>query len=183
MKPASKSTVSVLSSNDIVVLQRVYSRLYPQYSSNILNGEVFIATAFHKFSYITWNGHRLKSCCYTNSSNSFALAAPLFDFESSSYKNDHSWLAKVVYFLKHSITLPESDEVKSHLFAYVYWPMQHPDKSKYGKPVEVWSSGDLLEASNVNAIMPVDNISNIVISSTDMLPNSENVLFIIPLIK
>ena len=176
----SKSTISVLSPDEVVVMRKVYAQLYPEYSTRILSGEVFIATAFHKFTYITWNEHRIKSSSCNTSS--YILATPLFEFDSGNqHVNDKSRVAKVVYFFTHSVSLPGCNDQKLHTFAYLHWPMNHPDCYKCGKPVELWCN-ELFEPSNVNCIIPIENITNIVITSIDcILPSNENVLFVIPL--
>ena len=186
-KAGSRSVISTFSPDDLLVLTNVYSALYSEHSVKLMNRDIFVPTTYKKFSYITWNGHRVKSCIHSSTQNPYVLATPVFAFPTetgttpSVYEGD-ARLAKVAYFFTHSITLPRHSDVKSHLFACLQWPMIHPDRYSVGKPVEVWCT-DLFEPSNINLIVPVDNIINIVIVSTDSLPSNETVLFSIPILK
>ena len=90
--------------------------------------------------------------------------------------------SKLHYFLQHSLVVPNSKEPKSHILAQVTWPMVHPQRFLFGKPVEVWCS-DLNEPVVDNTFLPVGAIANRIIYSIDELEAThERVLIIIPLV-
>ena len=180
----SKSTLCTLSAELLVVLKRLYSELYPAYSAEILNGQIYIPTMYRKYSYIIWKGHRLHSVCCKGSNNPYILATPLFKFTTStstinaiSCTESVARPAQLQYFLSHSISLSGSE--KSHILAHCLWPMEHPRKSSIGKPVEIWCK-ELYEPAVANTIVPVSTFSSHVIISTDIISN-DHVLVTIPL--
>ena len=75
-----------------------------------------------------------------NCKNPFVFAIPPFQFTSSNPTafESKARLAEIDYFLVHSILLPNTTEPKSHLFLCAKWPMVHPNRHQFGKPVEVW---------------------------------------------
>ena len=177
----SKSTLCALSAE---LLKRLYSELYPEYSAEILNDQIYIPTMYRKYSYIVWNGHRLHSVNHKGSNNPYVLATPLFKFTTStstinaiSCTESVARPAQLQYFLTHSISLSGSE--KSHILAHCLWPMEHPMKSSIGKPVEIWCK-ELYEPAVANTIVPVSTFSSHVIISTDIISN-DHVLITIPL--
>lgn len=81
-------------------------------------------------------------------------SSSLDPFALCSVPNDRT--AKIHFFFIHTVQVNNS-ELINHSFAYVCWPMHHPLHSSIGKPYEVWCSS-LFEISNVNCIIPTDNI-------------------------
>lgn len=133
--------------------------------------------------------HIIKHGKRINSSNPGAkdvniFAAPLFPFTTSrhsEFKGCHR-PAQIHHFLQHSLVLPNSKEPKSHILAQVTWPMVHPQRFLFGKPVEVWCN-NLNEPIVDNTFLPVGAIANRIIYSIDELEVShERVLIVIPLV-
>lgn len=186
--PGRKSILCTLSEEMQIVLRKLYSILYHEYSTEIMNGQIAISTVYRKYFYVTWKGHRLNSVGQDGTKNPYMLAAPVFEFTTStstinaivSTESDIR-PAQLQYFLSHSITLPGSENPKSHLLANCLWPMKHPQRFSIGKPVEVWCK-DLFEPSSINTIIPVDALVNQVIISTDTILDEE-LLIVIPLLQ
>lgn len=182
----SKSILCNLSGELLIVLKKMYSVLYPEHSAEIVNGQIAIPTVYRKYSYVTWKGHRLNSLHQKGTKNPYILATPMFEFSTSTSTIDaivstenNIRPVQLQYFLSHSIVLPGFDNAKLHLLTNCLWPMEHPQRSSIGKPVEIWCK-DLFEPSSINTIIPVNAFIDPVIISTDTISN-EQVLIIIPL--
>ena len=98
----------------------------------------------------------------------YVLATPSFPFTTSrpSEFEGSQRPAQIHHFLQHSLILPNSETPKTHLLAHVTWPMVHPQRFLFGKPVEVWCN-DLNEPMIYNSFLPVSAISNRLIYSID----------------
>ena len=185
IKPGSKSTICALSEDHMIVLKHLYSTLYPEYSHQLLSGEIIIPTVYRKYSYIIWKGHRLKSTSHENSMNPYILASPTFEFTTHNVDiytvcQECFRPAKIESFILHSIQLSASENPISHLLAFCLWPMEHPEHFRFGKPVEVWCR-NLYEPSSSNAIIPVSSFCNPLIISNDVI-SEECILITIPLL-
>ena len=58
-------------------------------------------------------------------------------------------LAEVDFFLIHSVSLPKSQEPNSHLLACCRWPLPHPNRHYFGKPIQIWCT-DIYETQSIN---------------------------------
>lgn len=59
--PGPKSVISSLSTDSIICLRQLYSRLYPTYEKQLREGRTYISSTFRKYSSITWQGKNLTS--------------------------------------------------------------------------------------------------------------------------
>ena len=108
---------------------------------------------------------------------------PPFQFTtsaSSKFENKNR-LAEIDFFLVHSIVLPESPQAKSHLLVSVKWPLIHPQRHYFGKPVEVWCS-NVYEPDEKYIFLLASAISSRAIISIDSV-SSENVCIAVPIIE
>ena len=145
-------------------LWRLYAKLYPDFESQILDGQVYISYTFRKYSVIHWHGKILSSNLNKNAKNCLVMASPHFDFTSSvgSGQQFGERLAEVDHFLTHSLILLNNSQPLFHLFARVKWPMMHSQHEKYGNPVKVWYR-NLYEYQNDNNLVLASNISSWVV--------------------
>ena len=72
--PGAMSTIGALSADNTVLLQKLYAKLYPQYSQKFLEGQIMIPAT--KYSHIFWNGKRLTSTLEHNATNPYVVAIP-----------------------------------------------------------------------------------------------------------
>lgn len=79
--------------------------------------------------------------------------------------------------------LPECHEPTSHLLACVSWPMVHPHRHHFGKPVEAWCP-NLHEPCSMNTffIASTKTIQARAITCTEKLFD-ETVIVAIPLVE
>ena len=137
---------SIIDSNSTELFQdclcKLYSKLYPLYEHLFRQHEVFIPSIYRKYSNIKWRGKKLTSLLNKNATNCFVFLVPPFPFtcDKSSEFEGQERLAEIKYFLVHTytISIPGEAESKSHLLACLKWPMIHPKRNHFGKPVEVW---------------------------------------------
>ena len=87
-------------------------------------------------------------------------------------------LAKIEFFLLHTIVLPGTSDPCSNLLACVAWPMTHPN---HGKPVEVWCNS-IYEPEIVNMFCFASTISSCAIVYFDIVDN-ERVCIAIPIVE
>jgi len=80
----------------------------------------------------------------------------------------------------HSFVLPDCLEPKSHLLVSAKWPMIHPERHHFGKPVEVWCT-DVYEPDIKNTFFLASAISARAIISIDYI-SSEHVCIAVPVI-
>ena len=113
----------------------------------------------------------------------YVFAVPPFPFpcSSSSAFEAPERLAKIEYFMLHTISLPGHTDPCSHLFACMFWPMVHPNLHHYGKPVQVWSK-DIYEPHLMNKFCLASCISSRAIMSYDRLQD-ECVCIAIPVVE
>ena len=179
--PGPKSVVASLPSHFVECLRELYSSLYPSFKTEIAN--IYIPSTYHKYCSITWHGRQIFSTVNRSCKNPFVFAVPPFHFTTSNPTEfEGKWrLLEVEYFLVHSIVLPNSSEPKSHLLTCAKWPMVHPSRFHFGKPVEVWCT-DTYEPLSPNKFLLASSISCCAIISTEML-SSERVRIAIPFIE
>ena len=154
--PGPKSVISSLSPELMPHLSKLFSKIYPTHSVMLENGDIFLPSTFRTFSTINWHGQSLhisKQC--------YVFAVPPFPFpcSSSSAFEAPERLAKIEYFMLHTISLPGHTDPCSHLFACMFWPMVHPNLHHYGKPVQVWSK-DIYEPHLMNKFCLASCISS-----------------------
>ena len=132
---------------------------------------------------IKWQGKKLTSLLYKNATNCFVFLVPPFPFtcDKSSVIEGQERLAEIKYFLVHTISIPGEAESKSHLLACLKWPMIHPKRNDFGKPVEVWCNS-VFEPQPVNDYCLASTISYRAIISSELLCN-ERVLVAIPVVE
>ena len=181
---ASKFVLSILSSDDLIILRSLYAKLYPEYSADICNGIIKLSSTYRKYASLTKNNKHINSMFKRSATNTYyVLACPVFSFTSSdpSEFEGNQRPVKLHYFMEHSLLLPGIEKPQTHVLACASWPMVHPDRFAMGKPVEVWCH-ELYEPNSANSFIPASRISKRVIYSTENL-NHENVLVIIPIIE
>ena len=132
--PGPKSVITSLSPDLVPCLSKLYGKLYPAHSQLFDKEEIFVPSTFRQYSTIKWHGKNLNAqqCCYV-------YVVPPFPFssESSAAFENPERLAKVEYFMLHTISIPAFTEPSSHLLASLRWPIIHPHRHFYGKPIEV----------------------------------------------
>ena len=93
---------------------------------------------------------------------------------------------QIEYFIDHSFSIDSyaeassSPHILSHVFAVCKWPMHHPKRHSYGKPVEVWCKS--LYEPTINSLVPIENIISRVLIAEEVLDH-ETVLVTIPLVE
>lgn len=154
--------------------------MYPLYDQQFTEGQIYLPSTFHKFSSITWHGKFLTS---NLSKKCFVYVTPPFPFTSSELSeiDGHNRLAEIDYFLLHTISLPDTLEPKQHLPACARWPMIHPKRHYFGKPVDVWCTS-VYEPQSKNRLFLASAISSRVIISSDKL-HGESVCIAISLVE
>ena len=164
-----------------MVLRKLYSSLYEEYAQELLNGQISLSSTYKHYTHVVKSGKRINSS-QPGAKKAYVLATPSFPFTTSrSCEFEGSqWPAQIHHFLQHSLILPNSKKTRTHLLAHVTWPMVHPQRFLFGKPVEVWCN-DLDEPVVDNSFLPVSAISSRLIYSIDKVSH-ECVLVIIPII-
>ena len=119
--PGPKSVIGSLSSDSIVCLRHLYSKLYPAHKNDFQDGKISIPSTFRKYSTISWQGKCLSSSLNRNAKNPFVFVVPPFSFGPTKHVGfeGEERLAEIDFFLVHSVILPNSQEPNSHLLAYV----------------------------------------------------------------
>ena len=175
----SKYVISALSSDLLVVIRKVYSKLYPEHADGLVSGQISVSSTYKRYAHVTRKGKRIGSL-QSGAKNAYVLAVPTFSFTSSrpSEFEGNCRPAQVHHFFQHSLFLPDCSKPRTHVFAQVSWPMVHPQRFVF---VEVWCN-NLNEPVIDNALLAVDAIASRVICSVDKVSN-EHVLVIIPLIE
>lgn len=179
-------TKSVIDSNSSELFQtclsNLYRKLYPSHERLFRDREVFIPSTFRKYSTIKWHGKSLTSVLNKNAKNCFVFLPPPFPFTGVMPAfGDEERLAEIQYFFLHTISLPHECEPKPHLFACLKWPMIHPKRDHFGKPVEVWCNS-VFEAEPVNRFCLASTISSRAIISSEVL-HGECVRIAVPLVE
>ncbi len=180
--PGPKSVIGLLPPESIVCLRKLYSKLYPAYENQVLEGEVSIPSTFRKYSSITWQGKKLSSTLDKSVKNSIVFVAPPFSFTTSvpTEFEGKERPAEIDYFLVHSVILPGTQEPKAHLLARAKWPMVHPNRHYFGKPVEIWCSS-IYEPQSSNQFVLASSIAAHAIISFEKV-SGERVCIAIPLV-
>lgn len=182
--PGHRSVIATLSKDEIRILSKLYSKMYPQYANLFLEGKISLSTTFRKYCSIVWKGKTIHSKLNKNTQNPFIFASSPFPFTTSNpieLGGPHDRLAEIEFFLIHSAVLPNSDEPISHLLACANWPMIHPHWLHFGKPVEVYCY-NLNEPCPVNTFFLASSIQTRAIICKETLL-SETVLIAIPLVE
>lgn len=170
VSPGPKSVIASFSSDMTQCLSKIYSKIYPSNEHLFSTGQIFIPSTFKKYATITWHGKTLVSAVNKNANDCFVFVSPPFPF-TSSHECDFGVkerLAKIEFFFLHTISLPNMAEPKSHLFACLKWPMIHPERYYYGKPVEVWCKS-VYEPQPFNEFCLASEIAFRAIISTDIV--------------
>ena len=159
IKPGPKSVLGMFTTDSMPILHKLYTKLYP---TEISDSEV--PFTFKKYSTVTWHGKQLNSNFNKSAKSTYMYASPPFQFTSSSLSEfeDKERLAKIDYFLVHSIKSSNNSDVKPHFLTCAKWPMIHPQCDKYGKPVQSWYN-NLYEPQVVNRFILLTDISSRVI--------------------
>ena len=107
-----------------------------------------------------------------SSKNPFVFAVPPFPLTTSipTEFEGKERLAEVDYFFVHSFILPDCAEPKSHLLTCAKWPMVHPRRHHFGKPVEVWCT-DTYEPMSHKKFFLASTISSRAIICTEKVPS------------
>ena len=181
--PGPKSVISSLSQDLVQCLSKLYSKLYPTHSQLFDRGEIFVPSTFRKYSTINWHGQTLNVSFHGQKKTCYVFLPPPFPFpnDSSSQFDGSQRLAEIEYFMLHTISLPGASEPSQHLLASVVWPMVHPNRHHYGKPVQVWCK-EIYEPHIMNKLCLASSISSRAIISFDRLLN-ECVCVAIPLVE
>ena len=182
--PGPKSFIGSLTSDSITCLCQLYSKLYPNYEKDFQEGKVFIPSTVKKYPSITWRGKCLTSSLNKNAKNPFVFVVPPFSFghcRNDAWSVGEERLAEVVFFLLHSVTLPNSQQPNSHLLACCRWPLLHPNRYHFGKPVQVWCR-DIYETLPINRFLLASAICSRAIVGVDSV-GGEHVRIAIPLVE
>ena len=181
--PGAKFVIASLSEDMIQSLCKLYSKLYPSCEHLFNEGQIFIPSTYKKYSTVKWHGKKLVSVSNKSSKNCYVFLSPPFPFTSSrecEFEGKER-LAKIEYFLLHTISMPSASEPKSHLLACLQWPMVHPDRHHFGKPVEVWCNS-VYEPQPSNKFCLVSDIACRAIISADCV-SGERVIIAVPIIE
>lgn len=167
IKPGPRSVIDSLSTERLPCLRKLYASMYPLFEQQFTEGQIYLPSTFHRFSSITWHGNCLTS---TPSKKCFVYVTPPFPFTSNEFSeiDGRNRLAEIDYFFLHTISLPDTSEPKQHLFVCARWPMIHPKRHYFGKPVEVWCTS-VYEPQPQNRFFLASAISSRVIISSDKL--------------
>lgn len=125
---------STLSSSSLQELNKVYSRLYPRRNQTSIG----INSVYRKYQSVIYNGLNFNS-----KNNSIVYVTDPSTLEARPVKINH--------FMMHS--LHYEDAHHQHIFAVVSWLKNHPHKSYFGKPLEIWWK-DLFEF-NLDIFVPI----------------------------
>ena len=180
-------TKSIIDSNSTELFQnylrKLYSKLYPLYEDIFREREVFIPSTYRKYFNIKWHGKILTSLLNKNATNCFVFPVSPFPFTSSitSEFDGQKRLAEIEYFLVHTISIPGEAEPKSHLLACLKWPMIHPERNHFGKPVEVWCNS-VFEPQPANNYCVASTISRRAIISSELFCD-ERLRIAIPIVE
>ena len=181
--PGPKSVIDCLSPDMVQCLCKLYCKLYPSNQQLFSEGQIFIPSTFKKYSTVKWHGKNLVSALNKYAKNCYVFVAPPFPFTSCNECNGKERLAMIEYFLLHTVSMPDVSEPKSHIFACLKWPMVHPERDYFGKPVEVWCRS-VYEPQPLNKFCLVSDISSRAIISVDSTSvYGESVLVAIPIIE
>ena len=185
-KPGHRSVLGSLRNEECQILRKYYAKLYPQHADLFVGGTIMLSSTFRKYPTVTWQGKTLHSKYNKNTENPFVFASPPFLFTSSNPTEFDGELrpAEIQYFLIHSVILPNSEEPVSHLLACANWPMVHPHRFHFGKPVEVWCY-NLHEPCCANTFILVSGVKSRVIVCAEKLQCSgqEKVHIFMPLVE
>ena len=181
--PGPKSVIRSLSPDLVKCLSKLYSKLYPSYSHLLDKGEIFVPSTFKRYSTIKSHGHSLNISVHGQHKGCYVFVTPPFQFPSGSSSEFESpeRLAEIEYFMSHTISLPGASEPCSHLLACVLWPMIHPNRHHYGKPVQVWSK-EIYEPHIMNKFILASSISSRAIISFEVIDH-ERVCIAIPVVE
>ena len=175
----SKFVTSAFSNKEVSIITKSYSKMYPDYSEDIASGRITIPSSFKLFSVLLYKSNRIRAS--TQNRSNYVLASPMFPFVTSNLSEfeGSKRVVKLYYFLEHSISL-NTEHTITNQFAAVSWPMVHPKRFHFGKPVEVWCN-ELYEPNTDNNFLPLSRISERVMIGVDKV-EEENVLIVIPII-
>ena len=181
--PGSKYVIASLPTDLLGCLRELYALLYPSLKEQILDGTISLPSMVRKYSTIMWHGKCLKSTLDSNCKNPFIFAVPPFQFSSSAPGEfeGKERLAELNYFVLHTISLPDTAEPTPHLLACTKWPMVHPRRHYFGKPVEVWCT-DTYEPMLRNKFFLASNIVARAIIASETIC-SEHVRVAVPIIE
>lgn len=102
-----------------------------------------LVSTCRKYFHVFINGKKLAS---TEQEVPYMLATSLEDLA-----NPRPF--RIDYFVKHSVLIPMSEVLTTHLFAVGRWPKKHPNQHLMGKPVELWCLN--VFESSFNCFVPV----------------------------
>ena len=91
IRPGPKPILGSFNTDSISIVKRLYAKLYPDFESQILDGQVNISYTFRKYSVIHWHGKTLSSNLNKNAKNCLVMASPHFDFTSSVRSAQRFW--------------------------------------------------------------------------------------------
>ncbi len=178
-QPGPRFITGILTADEIQYIQKFYCHLYPHQASLINQKKVTITSVYRKYSSVKWKGKVIHSCLNKNVKNPYVYVKPPFPHQNSVF--DSSRLAEIQYFLLHRVTFPELENPVSHLLACGNWPMVHPNRNYYGKPVEVFCR-NLYESNSDNSFFLAASIECRTIICADKVLG-ERVLTAIPLVE
>ena len=137
-----------------------------------------------KYPGITWRGKCLTSSLNKNVKNPFVFVVPPFSFghcRNDAASEGEERLAEIEYFLLHSVTLPNSQQPNSNLLACCRWPLLHPNRHYFGKPVQIWCT-DIYETLSINRFFLASTIRSRAIAGVNVVAG-EHVRIAIPLVE
>ena len=183
-KYPTKYTLTVLCDDYFQILKQLYSIIYPSYSAVMIDGSISLPSTCKKYHHIILNGKKVSSLSEGRSGNVPYVLAKL----PTTSGNDIFEVrpVQIEYFIDHSFSIDSyaeassSPHILSHVFAVCKWPMHHPKRHSYGKPVEVWCKS--LYEPTINSLVPIENIISRVLIAEEVLDH-ETVLVIIPLVE
>ena len=174
--PAKKYTLAAFSPSQLESITCLYRKLYPA----LITESVHITQTYRKMLSVTINDQVFHGGQYALANSSFTQS----EASTGSTNTPESLLrpAKLWHFAIHSVVVDEStNNVITHGFAIVSWPMSHPQCHALGKPCEVWCLNLFDCDSALPEIIPIDCISSFLLTITTKV-NDENVLLTVPLI-
>lgn len=174
-----KCTKAVFSDNDISNLKILLAKLY---SCQV--DEVDVCSSFHKYQsckikMYNYQASISKPCIAFASWNTDLFGPPPSILPNSSHPLANNRPVNIYYFAKVNAYLRGSSEVSSKIIAYVDWPKPHPNRTRIGRPVEIWCH-NLNECFGMHTFLPLDNILCRCATGIKLV-DSENVLVIVPL--
>ena len=165
------SMFDCLQDHEVVYLRDMYKQLCPGVQEESVVGN------FERFSGIEVGGERYASSTSRSVRSSYVLAS----WVSTSGRVDTTGVepraGAVQFYMRQNVCV--AGEYKPFLLAYVLWYQNHPERSYFGKPVQVCCK-DLFEQLGPASFIPVQRIVSKFVPAFDKV-KGENVMVVCPL--